>query len=410
MKNLVIAAFMTVASLATTGSAQAIDLRSNLGGTSGYGELTQQANDDGSSNRLNLPFAVNFFNGNNVFNTFFVNNNGNITFSSALPSYTPVQFPSATQPVIAPFWADVDTRGTGAVYAAAPNADTVVVTWKDVGYFSNGSNKTNDFQLTLLNRADTGAGNFDIEFRYNRLEWTTGEASGGSNGLGGIRAQAGYDAGNGTNFFVLPGSFTDGVLDLANTSNVSQETPGLWTMAIRNGATSDGATADAPLLPEIVTAAGFLFNFDIDLDQRIFIDPEVAIGYDYVVSAGPNIRTVLLPSLPGETDGYTLLDLDGNLLGTVLAGEIFDFGILGVNGFSVRDIDANPALDPNDTQAFVTGLTFVGAGSVSMRQTPVTASNGPATDVPEPSTLLLLGAGLIAARRLGGRRKTAPAN
>ena len=100
--------------------------------------------------------------------------------------------------MIAPYWGDVDTRcgGCGAVYAASPNADTAVVTWRNVGYYSSHSNKLNDFQLVLLNRSDTGAGNFDIQFRYNRLEWTTGDASGGSNGQGGTPAQAGYDAGN----------------------------------------------------------------------------------------------------------------------------------------------------------------------------------------------------------------------
>ena len=133
--------------------------------------------------------------------------------------------------MIAPFWGDVDTRcaACGNVWVAAPNAETTVVTWDNVGFFSQNSTPTNNFQLVLRDRNDTGAGNFDIEFRYDDLNWTTGEASGGNSaGLGGIPAQAGFDAGNGTDFFTLPGSRTASVLDLQNTSNVSASTPGLW--------------------------------------------------------------------------------------------------------------------------------------------------------------------------------------
>ena len=46
-------------------------------------------------------------------------------------------------------------------------------------------------------------GNFDVDFRYNQLNWTTGNASGGINGLGGTPAQAGYDAGDGVHFATL---------------------------------------------------------------------------------------------------------------------------------------------------------------------------------------------------------------
>lgn len=384
-----------------------VELRSGFGGVAGYGELVMGRNDDGSSNRLDLPFSLNFFG--TSYSTFFVNNNGNVSFNSSLGTYTPTRFPIASQPMIAPYWGDVDTRGAGAVYVASPNANSVVVTWNNVGYFSGRTDKLNNFQLTLLNRSDTGAGNFDIEFRYNQLQWTTGSASGGSGGLGGTPAQAGYDAGNRTDFFALPGSLTAQVLDLATTSNVSTSTPGLWTMAVRNGSTSDGSSAQAPLLPVIVQEDGFRFDFNIQPNQQIFIDPIVAVGYEYTVTSGPNIRTVLLPTVAGDTDGYQIYSADGStLLGTVLPGVTFDFGLAGVSGFQVLDIEPGAGLDPNDPTAFVTGLTFVGAGAVSMTQDPLTVD----TDnnaVPEPSSALLglmglLGIGGIARQR---RRRAA---
>jgi hypothetical protein len=385
------------------GASQAIELRSGLGGPEGYGELSQLPNDDGSSSQLNLPFEINFFG--NSFNTFFANNNGNISFTSPLSSYTPSPFPITNQPVIAPFWADVDTRGSGAVYTAAPNSDTLVVTWSQVGYYDERADELNDFQMTMLNRADTGVGNFDIEFRYSALKWTTGDASGGTNGLGGTAAQAGYDAGDGTNFFVLPGSFSSDVLALANTSNVDLNTPGLWTTAIRNGQTSDGSSASAPLLPEIVTAEGFQFNFNIDLDQQIFIDPVVAVGYDYSVSSGPNIRTALFPTVAGDTDGFSIYSLlTDALLGIATPGTAFDFGPDGVSGFRLLGIDPIAALDPTNTTAFVTGLTFTGAGQVSMSQNPITFDTN-SNNIPEPSTTFLFLVGALAIGTMGTRRQ-----
>lgn len=382
--------------------ASAIALLDGFGGPEGYGQLAMGRNDDGSSNQLNLPFNINFFG--NTFSSLFINNNGNVTFNARRSTFTPFGFPFPNNTMIAPYFADVDTRCStcGAVYVAEgqtnnPN-DTVVVTWHDVGYFSNhGAPNTNDFQLVLRDRSDTGAGNFDIDFRYNRLLWTTGDASGGSGGLGGTEAVAGFDAGNGTDFVQLPGSLTPSVLNLQNTSNVSTSTPGLWTFAVRNGS-PPGSEPSNPLLP-VIEDDGFNFDFNVDLNQTVFVDPPVAIGYDYVVDSGPNFASVLIPigTVPG--DGVFELLVGGSSF-VLNEGDVFDFlalDSLGFNSFSIRGIDPSAALDPNDGTAFVTGLSFVSAGAVSMRQIPVTIDvNG--TSVPAPGTAILLAVGLLAVR------------
>ena len=240
--------------LCAVAPARAVDLLSGFGGPRDYGTEFLFRNDDQSTNEIALPFSIDFFG--QQYSSFYVNNNGNVTFGSALGNYTPEAFPLSSGgeeglsgiPIIAPYWADVDTGAdpgddSNLAWVFSPNANTVVVTWDNVGYYSQHNDKRNDFQLVLRNRAETGAGNFDIDFRYRKLEWTTGDASGGDGGLGGTPAQAGFDAGNGINFLMLPGSRTSDVLDLVNTSNVAAGTPGLWTFAVRNGALPDGATA-----------------------------------------------------------------------------------------------------------------------------------------------------------------------
>ena len=382
-------------------SAHAASLLDGFGGVAGFGELAMLSNDDESSSLLNLPFSLNFFG--NVFNSFYVNNNGNITFNSPLPDYTPNPFPVSDQPMIAPWWADVDTRGAAAslggnaVYVASPNANTVVVTWHNVGYYSSHTDKLNNFQLVLRNRADTGAGNFDFDFRYQQLQWTTGDVS--SN----VAAQAGYDDGTGRNYNTLPGSRSEGVLNLVNQSNVSADTPGLWTFAVRNGDTP-GLSPSNPMMPVVVDGS-FRFNFNVQLNQRVWIDPVVATGYDYVLDAGsPSFATLTIRDAIGD-GSYDLWLWNGTQFvdsGTDLhAGEEYTFAA-GTTRFSIRGIETGAALNPDDPTAFVVGLTFSSAGTVGLTQTPLTAA------VPEPGTyaLMLGGLGLVAgiARR---RRQTA---
>lgn len=171
-------------------------------------------NDDGSTGAAPIGFTINFFGVS--YSSVYVNNNGNITFTGPLGTFTPFSLLSTATPVIAPFFGDVDTRGDGSGVVSYGN-DTYSgysafgVEWPQVGYFAEGTNKLNTFELMLLDRSDTGAGNFDIYFNYDQIQWETGNASGGSNGLGGSSARAGYSNGVGASL-ELAGSAVNGAL------------------------------------------------------------------------------------------------------------------------------------------------------------------------------------------------------
>jgi len=157
---------------------------------------------------------------------FFLNTNGTITFAAPLATPTATAFPILDQPMIAPWWADVDTRGGGSVcFHLEPNR--LVATWHDVGYFDGHADRRNDFQMILSTRPlCDGPGNFDVEFRYHRCEWVSGDGAM-------LPAQVGLDGGNRMNYAALPLSRTPAIADVCRTSNIPGGEPGLFRISVR---------------------------------------------------------------------------------------------------------------------------------------------------------------------------------
>lgn len=172
--------------------------------------LAMGPNDDESSGLINLPFNFDFYG--NQYNSLYINNNGNISFVSPYMTFTPNSFPDSTYNMIAPFWADVDTRGGldslgnylgngGAVwYKVTPTA--LIVNWNQVGYFNMHTDLVSTFQLIISNGNDSlvSAGG-NVSFCYDDMQWTTGDASMGTGGFGGYPATVGVNVGNGVDFF-----------------------------------------------------------------------------------------------------------------------------------------------------------------------------------------------------------------
>jgi len=219
-------------------------LLNTLGGTAGFGETSLVRGDDNSSSKIDVSgvfgaSGLNFFG--NSYTGLYVNNNGSLTFATASSSFTPTAITGVTSnPLIAPFWYDVDTRPTTVLtptpggtssgsnlvwYDLDATNKTFTATWDDTGYFSNKTDKLNAFQVSLVQTSMTG--DFDIIMRYEALNQAV-------NTVGGGVARAGFSAGNGVNYYEFSESGTaSSMLGLTGTSNVG--VAGTYEFSVRSG-------------------------------------------------------------------------------------------------------------------------------------------------------------------------------
>jgi hypothetical protein len=238
-----VAAAAAIAMLTVAGAADAAAIRVNPG----FDGNTVPRNDDSFVGPVGLGFSIDFYGVPR--STAFVNNNGNITFDAGLSTFTPFNLTSTARQIIAPFFADVDTRSAG--QPVRYGQDTVDgraafgVNWIDVDYFSSSQNhrNRNSFQLVLIDRSDINPGDFDFEFNYDQIQWETGTASGGdANGRGGSSARAGFSNGTGLpgTAFELAGSaingaFLDGGPNALISNRLNSNVDGRYVFRVRNG-------------------------------------------------------------------------------------------------------------------------------------------------------------------------------
>ncbi|KAG6798951.1 nidogen-2 [Apis mellifera caucasica] len=182
-----------------------------------------------------------------IFNSIFVNGNGVLSFARAMHRFFNIAFP-LDDPVIAPLYTHVDTRGSGRVYYGETDAPEILAraggmvrsaftdaadfvpthaflaTWVDVGYYNGKSDKVNTYQVAI---SSNGTHSY-VELLYpdDGIQWIQGESH--PNGLPDAKAQAGLMSEG--RMYTLRGSGTDQIQNVDKWSNVNR--PGQWVFQV----------------------------------------------------------------------------------------------------------------------------------------------------------------------------------
>ncbi|WP_437669507.1 DNRLRE domain-containing protein [Sorangium sp. So ce131] len=121
------------------------------------------------------PFTVLF--GGMFYSHVYIHNNGFATFEAPIgPWWRLWRDTAPIMPLIAAFLADVDTRGEGSStvtygHIALEGRRALCINWIDVGRFERQADKLNSFQMLLIETPALGAGGFEVELNYDRVEW-----------------------------------------------------------------------------------------------------------------------------------------------------------------------------------------------------------------------------------------------
>lgn len=137
-----------------------------------------------------------------------------------------------------------------------------------------------------------------------------------------------------------------------------------------------GVSPGNPILPgpgDALPGGGWRFRdcniWFFDSNPRrtpCYVDPPVAVGYEYTMTGGTaRFETVLIPAPLPNGDREFQVEFEGTVA-PLRAGQQYNFTDTvpgGVTQFRITEISTAEALDPADTRAFVTGLTFAGERS-----------------------------------------------
>lgn len=349
----------------------------------GFNSTTYGGNDDGSypctsgdagvppsctPTAIPLPFTINFYGTN--YSSFFLNNNGNLTFDSPLSAFTPFPIAGTNHVMIAPYFADVDTRvgntvtfGSGTVNGHSAFA----VNWPGVGCFATTTSVLNYFQVVLIQRSDVGAGDFDVEFNYDQVQWEAGQASGGDgNCQGGSPARVGFSDGTGSasGSFELPGSGINGAfLDSNSSSGLVHNSInsggqlGRYVFGIHNGHPSVGPPCTATLTGDQTGPFNVVSGAVLCLNQARVIGPVAVMSGGALIVTGSQITNGI------TSQGAVYFRVcDSKVSGGVSVAGSTGFVTLGTPFGCGPTPVAGPGISLTGNQ---TGVSLVGSNSAS---------------------------------------------
>ncbi|HEY3109314.1 MAG TPA: nidogen-like domain-containing protein [Chloroflexota bacterium] len=360
---------------------------------------------------LGKSFVWPFFG--SAYSTFWISNNGVISFGAGLSAYTGQAMPTnlGVGPILAVYWADADTRPTtpyagGKVWyrlvtAAAqlqqlsedvqreyPGAagfhatHAAVVTWDKVGYYNQRTDLENTFQAVLISDGQQSY----VEFNYPDkgfpaaaaghpdlappgIYWRWGDVSTG------VYAQVGFDKGDGVHYHAAPGSMGPDMMDLGQRSNTVPPIAGRLLFRI------DGAAISAPPI--------------VDLTPPL-VSHQIAgtFGRDgWYISPVTVTWTASDPDSPVATAGCAPVQISSDTTGETLTCTANSQGGRSVDAVTIR----RDTLPPTLTFGAPTGPAGGDGwfrGDVSVPYSAQDATSGLAAASPASGAVTIVGEGL----------------
>lgn len=308
-------------------------------GCSGYFDppgpgLEVTAADDGwaTVSPLTLPFTFCFFGDSKT--QVWLNNNGNISFNGGISAFSSSAFPSVGNEMIAAFWADFDFGAQGGSIHATITPTAAIFNWVNVGYFSSQGDKRNTCQIVITDGTDPliNAGNAAIH--YADMQWTTGSASQGVNGFGGVPATAGANRGNGVDYFTI-GRFDHAGVDydgpLGNNDGVS--------FLDNKSYFFDFCTANGGNIPPVTLQTAYCDTFKIcgigdTMDITFpFLSPELT-QLTTVTFSSPTLQNIaVLNSTVANTGSLTI-----RIIGDLETPGVHDLTVTGTDDFAIPGV------------------------------------------------------------------------
>lgn len=331
--------------------------------------------------------------------------------SPALSHATAIDFDELNTPQFTPFSVPI------------PNSDGLArftdASFDDTGFGGSlGSPSSEDNELFSPPVVD-GIGFLGIvtppESRIDRIDVGRGGFGNNSADLIGASPTADvFDVSRLANTTVLPENSRETIFDIPN---FGVQNGSRTTVIIGNGSffidniEFESGTENDPFLPdgtEIFEGSDdrennntFEFGGPFSQNNTTFIDPPATTRFDFGISGPGQFTSVTAPSrnTVNDPNGF---DLEfGSQSRPLSSGATVNFPGSGVRSFSISDIDAGLGLNPNNPQAFPAGVTLSNSTvNTTVEMTPQATQ----TAVPVPSSVGLLGAGLIGLGVAGCRR------
>eukprot|EP00002_Diphylleia_rotans_P021929 TRINITY_DN4282_c0_g1_i2.p1 TRINITY_DN4282_c0_g1~~TRINITY_DN4282_c0_g1_i2.p1 ORF type:complete len:2179 (+),score=379.84 TRINITY_DN4282_c0_g1_i2:67-6603(+) len=286
-----------------------------------------------------------------MIDTILVCNNGVLSLSMLNPGSRPFRFPFYDFPLIAPFWADVDTHtnvggNSGRVFfervpidgdhdavyydiiKKIPDAPSnfratniYLFTWYKVGRYYQAERPFNTFQAAIV--TDNAATFAILRYDFNGIQWdmTTTPSY--------TYPELGINAGDGVNFIRLPNSGTDKTASAVTDSNMNPAMPGIWAYRV------DRLPLAATPKENNQTDSFIQFFKDMGgrnwANNRDWGDPIVMpLCYWYGISCDPSCT-------PESKDSNECPVIGVNLVGNNLRGKLSPSIVKSIQYFNLSD-------------------------------------------------------------------------